>query len=96
MTVRGDEILRRISSNFWICLDAIPMISAFVILGSRGDILINRLFRDDVGNREPVEFSNKFVATREVTQAAPINSIANCHFLHTVQGMDRLIIFSPN
>lgn len=62
------------------------MISSFSILGSRGDILVHRLFQDDVGRREVLQFSNRFVATREVIQAAPVNTIGTCHFLHIVQG----------
>ncbi|ELR11082.1 clathrin adaptor complex small chain subfamily protein [Acanthamoeba castellanii str. Neff] len=79
------------------------MISAIFVLNSRGDVLISRLFRDDVSRGVADTFRLQVINAKEVR--SPISSISGTSLLHvrsgdiyllaaTKQNVDCALVFS--
>ena len=61
------------------------MASSILFINGKGEILIYRRYRDDVGRAEVTQFCSKVVATKE-TKEQPITLLDDVSFVHTTQG----------
>ncbi|CAB9522503.1 AP-2 complex subunit mu [Seminavis robusta] len=59
------------------------MISMIMVLNQKGDIMISRQYRDDVGRAAADSFRLQVVAAKETGTEAPVKRIENCSFLYT-------------
>ena len=57
------------------------MISSIVFINHKGEILVYRIFKDDIKRVEIVQFCAKYVATKE-TKDCPIFNIDGTTFIH--------------
>jgi AP-2 complex subunit mu-1 len=57
------------------------MISSIVIVNAKGEILIYRVYKDDITRQETVQFCTKIVATKE-NKESPIVNIDGTSFIH--------------
>lgn len=59
------------------------MISAIFLVNQKGEIIINRFYRDDVSRQVVDTFRAKVIASKEAGSIAPIKLIENSSFLYT-------------
>lgn len=61
------------------------MISSILLINLKGEILIWRAYKDNVGRAEWMTFANRVVAAKE-SRDKPVQCLNGCHFIHTTQG----------
>ncbi|OQS03559.1 AP-2 complex subunit mu [Thraustotheca clavata] len=59
------------------------MISGLFLISQKGEVVLNRLYRDDVSRRAADAFRLQVIAAKETGSVAPIKSIDGCSFLYT-------------
>ena len=69
------------------------MSSSVVLLNQKGDLLIYRRFRDDVGRQDVMNFANKIVATKAAKET-PIIIMDGVSFIHTTHNDITLVATS--
>ena len=59
------------------------MISGLFLISQKGEVVLNRLYRDDVSRRAADAFRLQVIAAKETGSLPPIKSIDGCSFLYT-------------
>lgn len=59
------------------------MISAIFLISQKGEIVMNRFYRDDVSRQIVDTFRTKVIASKETGSTAPIKLMENSSFLYT-------------
>lgn len=59
------------------------MISALFLISHKGEVVLNRFYRDDVSRRAADAFRLQVIAAKETGSMPPIKSIDGCSFLYT-------------
>ena len=59
------------------------MISALFLISQKGEVVLNRFFRDDVSRRAADNFRLQVIAAKETGSLPPLKNIDNCSFLYT-------------
>lgn len=59
------------------------MISAVFLVSQKGEVVLNRFYRDDVGRRVADAFRMQVIAAKETGTLPPIKIIDGCSFLYT-------------
>lgn len=59
------------------------MISALFLISQKGEVVLNRFYRDDVGRRAADAFRLQVIAAKETGSLPPIKSIDGCSFLYS-------------
>lgn len=59
------------------------MISAVFLVSQKGEVVLNRFYRDDVGRRVADAFRMQVIAAKETGSLPPIKIIDGCSFLYT-------------
>ncbi|RHZ25303.1 hypothetical protein DYB37_000642 [Aphanomyces astaci] len=63
--------------------DQLVMISGLFLISQKGEVVLNRLYRDDVSRRAADAFRLQVIAAKETGSLPPIKSIDGCSFLYT-------------
>lgn len=59
------------------------MISALFLISQKGEVVLNRFYRDDVSRRHADAFRLQVIAAKETGSTPPLKSIDGCSFLYT-------------
>eukprot|EP00644_Phytophthora_capsici_P000525 jgi/Phyca11/540430/estExt2_Genewise1Plus.C_PHYCAscaffold_40965 len=59
------------------------MISALFLISQKGDVVLNRFYRDDVSRRAADNFRLQVIAAKETGTLPPVKVIDGCSFLYT-------------
>ena len=61
------------------------MISAIFLVNQKGEVVMNRIYRDDVSRQVVDTFRLKVIASKETGSQAPIKTVESSTFLYTRQ-----------
>ncbi|EEY66988.1 uncharacterized protein PITG_17478 [Phytophthora infestans T30-4] len=59
------------------------MISALFLISQKGEVVLNRFYRDDVSRRAADNFRLQVIAAKETGTLPPVKVIDGCSFLYT-------------